>query len=501
MKTTPNNKMMPDNDKRGAGYQREALLQALYEEPELAQQAAAERIKIKTNKKTTSKKTNTKTPSPAQQQEYYPNHIKAMMDDGIPVKQWIVLLLLLGAGAYQLRKAMLGGQPPLASTAIAGKRGKLTTKGKAKGKKGSKAAANGKMARAADIIKEQSPIEEDLALEQTVVHNTKKATKKKKTNNGKAAKKTTNMFDDVSASRTLKVVVRDSPDSVSTDGSSSTDGGGNSPQMNGSDGSGSSRDGVAPQNEKTPTAIMETTLVSDISDDAEGWHMVSKDKPSLAPPTTVESYDETPALKLQQQPEVHAIDDDDEPAEYSTVVSPNIVEKDTEQDHDATTNEQDLATEEDQQQQPEAITVDSNTTIDTFAVVPPVAHPPVQVLKPRKAKKANKSSVVASSSKVNSSSAAATAAATIVILPKVSRDDTIIISDEDLALMLQQEELRFASQMDKASNKEEDDNWEGVVVVTKRNKKVTTKTTSTSAEEVVNKTLAKEVANKTLMVD
>lgn len=38
----------------------------------------------------------------------HPEHLRAMMEEGIPVKQWIILLLLLGAALWQLRKAWKG---------------------------------------------------------------------------------------------------------------------------------------------------------------------------------------------------------------------------------------------------------------------------------------------------------------------------------------------------------------------------------------------------------
>mmetsp|Transcript_10896 Transcript_10896/g.19752 ORF Transcript_10896/g.19752 Transcript_10896/m.19752 type:complete len:487 (-) Transcript_10896:110-1570(-) len=37
-----------------------------------------------------------------------PEHLRAMMEEGIPVKQWIVLLVLLVVGLFQLRKTVLG---------------------------------------------------------------------------------------------------------------------------------------------------------------------------------------------------------------------------------------------------------------------------------------------------------------------------------------------------------------------------------------------------------
>lgn len=74
----------------------------------------------------------------------HPEHLRAMMEEGIPVKQWIMLLFLLGAGLYQLRKVLLGpaaekngktkaSSSPRKSPKKAGSPKKV---GKLKGKKG-----------------------------------------------------------------------------------------------------------------------------------------------------------------------------------------------------------------------------------------------------------------------------------------------------------------------------------------------------------------------------
>jgi hypothetical protein len=41
----------------------------------------------------------------------YPAHLQSLMEEGIPVKQWIILLILLGVGLYQLRKSIFGPTP------------------------------------------------------------------------------------------------------------------------------------------------------------------------------------------------------------------------------------------------------------------------------------------------------------------------------------------------------------------------------------------------------
>eukprot|EP00980_Cylindrotheca_fusiformis_P014408 scaffold3840_cov129-Cylindrotheca_fusiformis.AAC.4 len=44
----------------------------------------------------------------AQDLAEYPHHVRELMDSGVPVTQWIILLLLLCAGCYQIGKSLMG---------------------------------------------------------------------------------------------------------------------------------------------------------------------------------------------------------------------------------------------------------------------------------------------------------------------------------------------------------------------------------------------------------
>ena len=101
------------------GMDEDQLLQALYEDPELADAAAKAAEEAKKQKRST-RKFSSSTTTPPKEQYYraadgsvkdvgqYPEHLREMIDGGVPVTQWIVLLVLLCAGLYQLRKAVLG---------------------------------------------------------------------------------------------------------------------------------------------------------------------------------------------------------------------------------------------------------------------------------------------------------------------------------------------------------------------------------------------------------
>ena len=105
----------------------------------------------------------------------HPQHLRAMMEEGIPVKQWIILLLLLGAGLYQLRKVLVG--PPVEKSGkknVAPKKQASAQKapkkaGKPKGKKTSAPAKN-KVARSAPtggVEQEQNPANQQMTKQES----------------------------------------------------------------------------------------------------------------------------------------------------------------------------------------------------------------------------------------------------------------------------------------------------------------------------------------------
>lgn len=202
----------------------EGLLQALYEDPE-AMAAASQKSKNGDNK-SSSRQYSKKSKSLSE----YPDHLQSMMDEGIPVTQWIIVLVLLGAGFYQLRKSLATGS----ATAKAGSR-KVTEKGvggrkngKQKGKKDAvkqkgKAKDNRSRSFAEDKpVVASSPIEDELVSEKKVE---KKATIKSKSASKKKSKRQRAGKKAAAASNTIdnEAGSNESPDSVSTDGSSSTE--------------------------------------------------------------------------------------------------------------------------------------------------------------------------------------------------------------------------------------------------------------------------------------
>eukprot|EP00526_Cylindrotheca_closterium_P012346 CAMPEP_0113639482 /NCGR_PEP_ID=MMETSP0017_2-20120614/20710_1 /TAXON_ID=2856 /ORGANISM="Cylindrotheca closterium" /LENGTH=474 /DNA_ID=CAMNT_0000550693 /DNA_START=162 /DNA_END=1582 /DNA_ORIENTATION=- /assembly_acc=CAM_ASM_000147 len=62
----------------------------------------AARRKARLAKSSSSSSEPTAAPTPRPGLEAYPNHVRNLMDSGVPVTQWIVLLLLVGAGLYFL---------------------------------------------------------------------------------------------------------------------------------------------------------------------------------------------------------------------------------------------------------------------------------------------------------------------------------------------------------------------------------------------------------------
>jgi len=282
-KTTPPKLVQSSND--GSALDQEAVMKALYENPELVGMAHAAKAKG----------AEPKIPAKAEQKAY-PQHLKAMMEEGVPVKQWIILLVLLGAGVYQLRKALVG--PALSAAAAPTKGGKVSTKGKAKGKK----AGKGSTRSVRNVVdKEKAPTIDGIEWNNIVVVKNEQVVKKKATSNARVKKASKKV-----ASPPIKEAP-DSPDSISTDGSSSTDGG-VSPGKN----------GVAPLNE---FPVVESSLDVDVnvsSPTEEGWLPVSKDK--LAAHALPEKLE---VVKISTQPEAPYVDA--EPVLSELQVTPLVV--------------------------------------------------------------------------------------------------------------------------------------------------------------------------------
>jgi hypothetical protein len=209
------------------GMTEEQIMQALYDNPELAAAASAAAGKMHEFKKR--KKVPPKTKSSSRRSRIlseHPDHIRAMMDEGVPIKQWIILIVLLGAGLYQLRKALIGSKITAAAAAKKLEKPVGGRKGSKKTKKGPGGGKPTKQSRSVATVRESasSPIERELVLEEQVPPAVAAVPKKTAPKKKKARKQK------VSINKPPKQPAKDtmsheSPDSASTDGSSSTDAG------------------------------------------------------------------------------------------------------------------------------------------------------------------------------------------------------------------------------------------------------------------------------------
>ena len=274
------------------GMSEEELLQALYDDPELAATAAAAAEKLKKQKssagnskkrsKRSSSSYGSRVPprgssssssghdSTTKKVNDHPAHLQAMMKDGVPVTQWVFVLLLVGVCVYQLRKVLT---PPAtnrpASGANSGGKAKTKTKRALKQLRGAKkpinkprqvrsvspAQSNGinnnkkKTAVSVDEKKKKQPqpkekqqkpvtppkAPEKITASTSTTTESSSPSKKKRSNNNRKKKVATKKAvvnapvatTETSTSGGVSAkgkVPQDHPDGVSTDGSSSTDG-------------------------------------------------------------------------------------------------------------------------------------------------------------------------------------------------------------------------------------------------------------------------------------
>ena len=195
------------------GLSDDEILQVLQDDPELAAAAAAAAERVRKTSQTPPPKTEKLKRVTSE----HPPHLKAMMDEGVPIKQWIVLLLLLAAGLYQLRKAIFGHKsPPVIVTA------KRNSK-KNGSKKKPKVVVADRMRPAVTQREKLTQLEEEMLVREVPVAG---ASKKHSSNLSKkklrkAKVKTESQKEEKKPSENS--MSHESPDSVSTDGSSNTD--------------------------------------------------------------------------------------------------------------------------------------------------------------------------------------------------------------------------------------------------------------------------------------
>lgn len=245
------------------------LIQAIREDPEFAAAAAKytnQAIKESENQAPTTKPTGAKK---ARQDGYYrssdgnakditeyPEHIRELMDSGVPVTQWVVLLLILGAIVFQMRKVLIGPEkkkPALASANRNKTRGKESnSKGKQKKQKKRPEAA-----KSSNEAKEKPPtsiisktIEKPKATKTALpTDSQQKAKKKKKKSKNGASKKE----------------MKPLPDVVSSDGSTTIN-----------------QDEGESDKSTAPPSLAQTILPIDtepeLEDDDGGWLTVTKSR-------------------------------------------------------------------------------------------------------------------------------------------------------------------------------------------------------------------------------
>jgi len=264
-------------------------MQALYDDPELAAAATEASEKMHATKRKKRSKVPPKSSSSRRSRvvSEHPDHIRAMMDEGVPIKQWIILIVLLGAGLYQLRKALVGSS----TKAAAVKKVEKPTSGRKGSKKTKKGGAKQtKKARSAPFVrKEDSPIEKELALEEqappVAAASPKKTTsKKKKVRKQKSSSKTP-----PHQQPAKETMSHESPDSVSTDGSSSTDGAAQHDDTMGAD---ESEGNFGAVND----VVIDTSIAAESSSN-DGWQTVGAAavEEAAAPEAPAQAVDKVPA--------------------------------------------------------------------------------------------------------------------------------------------------------------------------------------------------------------
>jgi hypothetical protein len=125
------------------GMPEEEVMRALYEDPELAAAAAAQMEEDAEPRSPRSKTTSKHSRNKQRQKENQslPGKREDLLkDQGFPFVQWIILLLLLGAGLYQIYKSFLSPKSSKAPTKVKGSNasGNKTTKPKQKANKNNK---------------------------------------------------------------------------------------------------------------------------------------------------------------------------------------------------------------------------------------------------------------------------------------------------------------------------------------------------------------------------
>uniref|UniRef100_A0A7S1VHB6 Uncharacterized protein n=1 Tax=Grammatophora oceanica TaxID=210454 RepID=A0A7S1VHB6_9STRA len=437
--------------------------------------------------------------------EQYPPHLKTMMADGVPVTQWIILLVLLSAALWQLRKAVIPDAKTMPKKKESAKGSKLTGK-QSKGKKrgGGKKMGNGvkratKASKPPDavttdrelIIEEPKTVELPAPSAPATAKASKAKSKKKKRQKQKTRKVV--VTEQQQAKKDVVKSQENSPDSVSTDESSS--------------GTAAEAKPKPPMNELD---VPQPSLIAEEQD--AGWETVpskSSIKPSRIPaaagsPQSVldsggmDSLQGSPGDGSVEEPETPAKPEpvpvvDENPAQEVAV--DRTVKADTVEDPkpEDPNNENDAETDDIAEPKPQhdeapvaddtAVEKDGDAekTLDEAANIveesdePQQAEPTEAPQKTKKQKKKSKkkNSRAEDESKLNGQHNGVEPTSTDLEISKERAVDDEIVVDDDaaLALRLQAEEeklLAYEKQQEKARSSQQD-TWEEVA--TKKKKK------------------------------
>lgn len=176
---------------------REQVMHALYSDPELAQEAArmAEKMSEKEGPPSAAPTKSRRSSSSgkkrvAKEFSEYPDHLRERMDGGVPVLQWVILLVLLGAALFQLRKILT--LPDTKDPAKGRARGKVGPKKSTKKVKGSSTEISSGLATVEEAVRAIGEADVAPSAKKSVKKATPVPPKKKKrvkANNGAVAPK------------------------------------------------------------------------------------------------------------------------------------------------------------------------------------------------------------------------------------------------------------------------------------------------------------------------
>lgn len=254
----------------------EQIIKAIYDDPELAAAAAAKAAEQKkrpptgppTGARKSRDRQNRASSGRSKEFSEYPDHLREMMDGGVPVTQWIILVALLGVGLYHLIKLLQGPTKKKAAlTSIGSSKGRGTERGvrvskhkKAKRKSDKIRREEGSTKKAEEkpaVLPKQAPVLVPPPSSKKEASQTKKQATGKKTTTKRKKKSKSGSNSQKKAEKQQQQQQQQQPDLVSTDGSSEA----------------RQEDG-----ESDKSAMLNIPIHTEPDDDGIGWQTVSKSR-------------------------------------------------------------------------------------------------------------------------------------------------------------------------------------------------------------------------------